>query len=389
MEMRSLQIGMGWFPELPGGLDRMFFDLRRFLPMAGVGFRGLVVGSDRVAQSTNGEVQAFASMGTNPMMKLLLAKRAIKENIKRYRPDILASHFSYFTAAGLAHIDVPMIVHFHGPWAAESIAESRSASMWRKPEYYAKYFIEKAVYRRGEQFITLSKAFAEILSRQYRVPQEMITVVPGGIDVRNYRLAAENKTEDARTTFNVETSRPIVLAVRRLRKRMGLENLISSMTQIRRDVPEARLLIAGAGPLAETLTRQILDLDLTNHVELLGFVPDDMLPSLYSLAALSIVPSVSLEGFGLTTIESMAVGAPVLVTPVGGLPEVVGGLSNSLILESPEPRAIADGVVSALRGERNLPSRERCSEFVLKEYDWSSVAARLSKVYADAISKAR
>ena len=61
-------------------------------------------------------------------------------------------------------------------------------------------------------------------------------------------------------------------------------------------------------------------------MRLLGFVAEEDLPWLYRACDISIVPSVALEGFGLPTIESLAAGTPVLVTPIGGLPETVSEL---------------------------------------------------------------
>ncbi|MBP0596461.1 hypothetical protein J8I87_44250, partial [Paraburkholderia sp. LEh10] len=57
--IKSLQIGMHWFPERAGGLDRMYYSLIGALPGAGVEVRGVVAGSERVAQDTNGAIQGF------------------------------------------------------------------------------------------------------------------------------------------------------------------------------------------------------------------------------------------------------------------------------------------------------------------------------------------
>ena len=57
--IKSLQIGMHWFPERAGGLDRMYYSLIGALPGAGVAVRGVVAGSPRVAQDTHGAIQGF------------------------------------------------------------------------------------------------------------------------------------------------------------------------------------------------------------------------------------------------------------------------------------------------------------------------------------------
>ena len=71
------------------------------------------------------------------------------------------------------------------------------------------------------------------------------------------------------------------------------------------------------------------------------------LPLAYRAADLTVVPTVALEGFGLIAVESLAAGTPVLVTPVGGLPEVVAALSPALVLAATGSAPLADAVIRA------------------------------------------
>jgi glycosyltransferase involved in cell wall biosynthesis len=100
---------------------------------------------------------------------------------------------------------------------------------------------------------------------------------------------------------------------------------------------------------------------------------------------LSIVPTVALEGFGLVAAESLAAGTPVFVTPVGGLPEVVSGLSTDLVLSGSDVGSLAEGLEAALGGELILPDAETCQNHVRVRYDWPVVAARVQEVYAEVL----
>ena len=111
-----------------------------------------------------------------------------------------------------------------------------------------------------------------------------------------------------------------------------------------------------------------------------GFVPED-LPLAFRAADVSVVPSIALEGFGLIVPESLAAGTPVLVTPVGGLPETVEDLSRDLILDAATPRAIANGISGALKGRRPLPDAQRCAAFARERYDWSAATRRIADLY--------
>jgi glycosyltransferase involved in cell wall biosynthesis len=167
---------------------------------------------------------------------------------------------------------------------------------------------------------------------------------------------------------------------------MGLENLIEAVKTVKQRVPDILVLIAGKGWLSDELQQQIKTAGLEHHVRLLGFVPDADLPLAYRAADLTVVPTVSLEGFGLTTVESMAAGTPPIVTPVGGSPEVVGGLSPDLIVPDWTPEALSAAISAAFRGELKLPSSEQCKAFARANFDWSTAIRKVLAVYQEAIA---
>jgi glycosyltransferase involved in cell wall biosynthesis len=92
------------------------------------------------------------------------------------------------------------------------------------------------------------------------------------------------------------------------------------------------------------------------------------------------VPTECLEGFGLVAAESLAAGTPVLVTPSGGLPEVVEDLSKDLILPGCGRNVIAAGLIDALRGRIQLPDADRCQAFAAR-FDWRRIAAQTADIY--------
>lgn len=367
--MTSLQLGMGWFPEQPGGLNRMFYNLARALPSVGVGVRGLVA-----ADAHAGPVRAFASR-TAPLAGRLRAARGAASRTPRV--DVVASHFALYTAPMLAALrDRPLVVHFHGPWAAEGVAEGAGGLA-----HAVKRAVERTVYRRADRFIVLSEAFRDVLANDYGVDPGRIRLVPGGVEADRFDTGLS--PAQARTRLGWPADRPVVLAVRRLARRMGLEDLVEAADRARQSVPDVLVMIAGRGALEPELRAQIAARRLHDHVRLLGFVSDDDLPLAYRAADLSVVPTVALEGFGLIAAESLAAGTPALVTPVGGLPEVVRDLSPALVLPATGAQAVAEGITGALRGETPLPSARRCAAFARSRYDWPVIARATRAVYRE------
>jgi len=189
----------------------------------------------------------------------------------------------------------------------------------------------------------------------------------------------------ARTALGLPQDRPILFCVRRLVSRMGLEDLIDAMFIVRQAVPDVLLTIAGKGPLMAALQARIDHRGLSQHVRLAGFVADEALPLWYRAANVSVVPTVALEGFGLTTIESLASGTPVIVTPVGGLPEAVAPLSSELVLEAGGFQALGAGLSGALLGRRKLPTEDECRAYARAHFDLPVIAAQTAAVYREAI----
>ena len=377
--LRTLQLGMEWFPERAGGLNRVYFELTKHLPAANVEVHGLVAGSAQVARESGGMIEAFAPF-SDSLLSRLRAMRQHAEPLLLGDPSMLVvSHFALYTAPVLASLHGrPLVVHFQGPWGLEGRAERQSPAT-----VLTKTLVERLVYHRASAFIALSTPFARILEQRFGVPPDRIHVIPGGVDVP--RFAIRDARSACRARLGWPQDRPIVLAVRRLMRRMGLDELAAAAALVRERVPQALVLIAGRGPIAGELQQQIVAAGLQEHVRLLGFVPDDELPLAYRAADLTVVPTVSLEGFGLIVAESLAAGTPCLVTPVGGLPEAVAGLSRNLILRSTGARAIADGVTAALTGALPLPDAAECLEFARRHYDWPVIAERTRLVYERAL----
>ena len=376
--MKTLQIGMGWFPEQSGGLNRYYYGCNHYLPKTGVSLQGLVTGSEQIAAATKQSVRAFAATETS----LLNRWRGITQSIEQLTLsdyDLVVAHFALYTFPILNRLgEIPLVFHFHGPWALESDAERQQPlSVW------CKKMLEKITYRRASNFIVLSQAFKDLLHQEYDVPASKIHIVPGGVALEQFSV--KMSAIEARDRLGWEQKRTILFCVRRLAKRMGLENLLQAIARVKTQHPEVLLHIAGKGALADTLQKLIAELNLTNHVRLLGYLPDEQLPIAYRAANFSIVPTVSFEGFGLIVIESLAVGTPVLGTKVGGIPEILEPFSPDLLFEDTSVDKLTQGILEVLSQQRELPSSEACQAYA-RNYSWSVIAPQIKSVYEQTIN---
>ena len=379
--MKNLQIGMGWFPDRPGGLNRYYYDCANYFPSADIQFDGLVAGGAKVESDSQGKVTAFAPSDIFLLKRWLGARRSFKEITTKQDYDLIVSHFAFYTFPLLNIIgDRPLVTHFHGPWALESGVEANKSLAVK-----AKKLLEKSVYQRSQQFIVLSSTFRDVLHQEYQVPLDKIHIIPGGVDIDRFNI--NTSFIKAREELGWHQDRQIIFCIRRLAKRMGLENLISAMALIRDRYPDILLYIAGKGALEEILQTQIQELELTNNVKLLGYVSDEQLPLCYRAANFSVVPTVALEGFGLIVVESLAAGTPVLGTPIGGIPEILKPFSEDLVFENCSPEKLAMGIHEALSGDRILPSSQACLDYVRANYNWQKIAQQIKVIYQQAIDE--
>ena len=109
------------------------------------------------------------------------------------------------------------------------------------------------------------------------------------------------------------------------------------------------------------------------------------LPLAYRAADITVVPSLSLEGFGLVTLESLASGTPTLVTPIGGLPEVIEPLAPQCIFAEASTSAMASRLKEILLGSVQLPSEGECRGYASENFAWPRIAEKVRTIYDEAL----
>lgn len=374
--LRVMVLGAEWVGDRPGGMNRYLADLSAALTQRGLSVRTLVLGPCTDAPP---EVLPVSSRHAGLATRMSAMARAARDGAAA-GAQVLDTHFALYAFLALRHRAVrslPHVVHFQGPWAQESVV-----ARGRRPLATAlKRRLERVVYRHADVAVVLCEPFAAVLAEQYGVPRERIVVLAPGVDLERF---SPGDRATARERLGVPPGDFLVVAARRLDPRMGLDVLVTAWASVLQAHPGARLLIAGEGAERARLEELIARLPRPDSVALLGRVSDELLRDLYRAADCSVVPTLSLEGFGLVTVESLACGTPAVVTDVGGLPQGVVGLDPSLVVPSGDPCALADRLVQAAAGR--LPSRDSCRQHA-ESFAWSEVAARHEEVYRAAVQR--
>jgi len=378
MVFKMLQVGSNWAPS-KGGLDRYYNGLLDGFTENRVDHYAIAYDLNDI-RSNNPRYMSFGSSECG------IVKRALRQacHLKSLLTDVdlVVSHCTPSMYPGLPWLGkTPLICHFHGPRYRERRLQGNSHLSCVVSRH-----IENCVYRQARHFIVLSKYMASILSSEYGVPREEITVVPGGIDLDFYRPSLSSI--DARKYLGIPVDRFVISTVRRLDRRMGLDNLILAMRIIASTYQDALLLIFGEGPLRDELARLIEMNSLSGYVILKGFVPDKKLAAVYRASEITVLPTVDLEGFGMSILESLASGTPVMGTPIGAIPEVLAPLNADLVFESIQPEDIACGIMDVISKRKILPDDTTCLRYA-EEYSWTPISKRILEVYEKALNSSQ
>ena len=240
--------------------------------------------------------------------------------------------------------------------------------------------IERACLRRAARIQVLSDYSAHQLWQLYGIAAERLVKIPGGADLQRFRPADDRALVRARLGLPKEA--PLLLTVRNLEARVGVDTLLRAMPRVLSRHADAQLLVAGAGSMRAELEALAMSLGIASQVRFLGFVPDGDLPLYYQAADCFVLPTRELEGFGLVTAEALACGTPVLGTPVGATPELLDPLDPSLVFEAATSEAIAERVVTFFeRADRDPGAIERLRHAARahaeRHYDWARAVSSL------------
>jgi len=362
--MRLLILADFLDPERPAGSARVAWDMSRGL--ASRGHECFVVagldkprpalhqGSLHAAWFEHGNREKFAPLRILRMRRS--ARRSIRELIAGRALDVVVAHqplVSRLTEAVSELSKVPFVYVFHSPWHREFELEHRIGSahgVVGRIGARMRRGMEQRALGRAAMIVTLSSYMWHEALRWHSIDEKAWHMIPGGADLD--RFSPGDRDPELRTRLGLPDRMRLVVTIRRLTPRMGLDVLLRAFLRVATEFPDTALCIGGTGPLQGELEAEVVSAACRGRVFLLGHVPEAELAPLLREAALFVLPSRELEGFGLAMLESLACGTPCLATPVGGVGEVLDGLVGAFMSRSPSEEDLANGLRHWLADDR-------------------------------------
>lgn len=221
---------------------------------------------------------------------------------------------------------------------------------WDGHEHGRNHKLKKRV-RMASFVVTISeynRRFIEGLG--FKVPRRRLVTVYNGLDLASWKWRGTVPRPVHGSNGASRDSRPLLLAVGRLVEKKGFHVLIEACGLLRDRGVQFRCAIAGDGPERRRLRDRIRTAHLDRHVELLGPVPQDRLTAeLYSQASALVQPCVvgedgDQDGIPMVILEAMAVGLPVITTPISGIGEAVEDGETGLLVNPGDASSLADAM---------------------------------------------
>lgn len=353
-------------------LDRSRFDLRA---LTGVPPRQVAPYSEREVYPTR-----CLSFPCGPRNYGRMLSELLRE-IREFRPHIVQAH------------------HYH-----ENLIAALAVRMARVPAYvvgrhysdhiyYLTQGLKRRVFLAGEGFSNRTASriavpatdIARLLTERQGVPAGKVEVIPFGLDFNRYRPSTPDAPERIRREHGLE-GRHVLLSCCRLNPEKGLEYLLQAMPAIRERRPDARLVMVGSGPMEETLRRQAAELRIEDAVLFAGW-RDDALDWVAAADAV-VIPSMC-ESFCQVLMEGLALGRPVIMTPVGAAPDVLGADERGILVPKADSTAISEAVLKlAADPAQALELGHKGREYLHAHLGADQTAARYAALY-EALSVGR
>ncbi len=301
---------------------------------------------------------------------------AIKRTLREIKPDLIHAHWVIpqgFLAA-LSKGTLPLVISTHG------------GDIWgfRNPLTLA---LKRFALRRASAVTVVSNEVKKEIETNL-LPGLRASLVSMGVDAHEF--SPDRYSERWRTQYS--DYRNILLYVGRLTETKGVEYLVQAIPRILEHFPNTKLLVVGSGPAEKSLRQLIVNLNITDHVELLGPRPNSELPIYYASADVFVAPFVETdrgvkEGLPVTLLEAMSSGAVVITGGLVGNRDLVKHGQNGFLCRQRDPQNLAEKVIDVLSMDTSASIKSAARQTVVDHYDWSAIGKRFSDLLKDSLNE--
>ena len=304
-------------------------------------------------------------------VRQLLRYRQLEQLFRRDPPDILHTYFFWSVVYG-------RLLKARG--VVRRLVENREDMGFDTGAHeHAWYALTR---RLPDRVICVSDAVRDVVLEAEGLPASRVEVVRNGIRLSG--PTPDPRPGDLRRELGIPPHSPVVLMVANYdRPVKGVLHFLESLPIIRGELPQSRFILLGGGRRESEVRARARALGIDDVLLMPGFRED--VHRFFALADLSVLTSLS-EGLSITILESMRQGVPVVVTDVGGNPEIVRQGRTGFLVPPAEPRPFADAVIRLLRDSalRERFGRE-ARRVISEEFNLEGVVERYGRIYDEVL----
>lgn len=295
--------------------------------------------------------------------------------------DVIHAHDWMTMRAGIIAKQIsglPLIVHVHATEFDRSgtVYEGRGNEMIHEIEYMGLSI--------ADQVITVSQFTKDIIVDKYKVNPEKVQVVHNTIDLDSPYINGYRSTHQNEYRYLEEMKKrgySVVVNVGRHTIQKGLTKLVEAAHLALQKNPRILFLFVGSGDQHLELIEMAADYKISQNVIFAGFQNGARLRDAFTVADLFVMPSVS-EPFGITAIEAMGLGTPVLISHQSGASEV---LQNALKVDFWDTHAMADKIVAVSENPSLHKELQSAGFAEFSSISWDGLANKTMNVYQSAV----
>lgn len=285
--------------------------------------------------------------------------RMLKKNLSDYNPDIIHIHLfetlKTFQSIRFCLKRCPVIFTMHGDLGLNKIYLDVRKIINKK-------FIKKSI--KNVDYLTfVSKYLSNIVEkRRINFSKANKEVIPNGIDLNSVSRIKKSKC-------NNDFFKMVFVGGGRVNK--GGILLIKSLPIIKKQIPNFKLYILGKLEADNKIRKYVLKKNINHYVSFVGI---QRYPEYYKYiksADIGIIPSIS-EGFGISILDFMACGKPIIATNIGGIPELISDYENGLLVK-PKPKSIAKGILTLSNNPELRNKMINKNLLKCKRYSWDAI----------------
>jgi len=256
--------------------------------------------------------------------------------------------------------------------------------------------IESKIIKKADRIIALSNLEKESLEKIYGCPVSKITVIPAGVNLKQWKIIDKNK---AREYLMVKPEEFVVLFVGRFEWSKGIGTLIHAAELLKPEIPNLKIVIVGGKIFGRVKNKEdfkeyervnniVTQKKLGETVNFIGNIENKSLSNYYRSANIVVVPSYR-ESFGLVILEGMANMIPVVASNVSGPASIISHNKNGLLFEPRNPLELKNKIIELYKSS-DLANRlsEQGYKDVFENYSWQNIAKLISQEYDNIIKKA-